>query len=551
MGCRDRTLIKADRRRFFLRFDPFLSARTRPFPPLLRSLYFQSSRVVGWAITLLLILLAGSGWGEMCNAQDGEGAWSEPLQLSTTTPSSWFADVAADSRGGVHVAWDSGIPPRQRYDQGQGMTLYAVRRDGEWSTPNDVALHLYSGVSRPALAVDGADRLHMLYRQQGVRYTQAAAQEAWSARAWSTSHRVSGLQTSYIPDLLVDRTGTIHAVWSEWVPVEQEASAMAAGSPYLADIFYRRSEDGGRTWSEIVNLSRTPDRGSARVHVTLDSRGGIHVSWDEGWDRTSMEGRPESGAYARSLDGGRTWTRPRLFHTPSGDNAQTTVATDDGEGVLLVWRSVSEPQLYFAWSTDRGGTWSAPQPLPGLYARTWISPFDAYDMVTDGEGRIHLIAVGAPERPGPRLPFLAVYHLVWDGEAWSDPEIIARYPGPENPEYPRAAIGGGTHLHVVWFVRPEGVSSTGVQVWYSERDLGLEGVSPLPTWTPTSVTSPSPTALPSPIPSPSPLPRVTSPFVPVGGLYSEADELRILGMALLPIAALVVVAGVWLRGRSR
>lgn len=510
-------------------------------------------RFLGVMIALLLVLMATAGGEEACRAQVGDGGWSTPVHISTTTPSSWFADVVVDSRGEVHVVWDSGYPPQRLEDPGQGLTLYATRRDGVWSTPNDVALHLYTAVSRPALAVDGADRLHMLYRRDGVRYTQAAAEEAESARAWRASHRVSGLRLTYAPDLAVDREGVIHAVWTEWVPVERDPWEVfvSESSPYLSEVFYRRSEDGGQTWSETVNLSRTPNVGSARVHLALDGQGGIHVSWDEGWDRNSMEGQPETGTYAHSLDGGMTWSTSHSFSTPLSDNAQTTVGTDGEQGVLLVWRSVSGSQLYYAWSADRGGTWSEPQPVPGIFARPWISPFDAYDMVTDGEGHIHLVGVGAPEEPGPGLPFLAVYHLVWDGETWSRPEIVTRYPGPENPEYPRIAIGGGTHLHVVWFVRQEGVSSTGLQVWYSERDLGLEEISPLPTWTPMALPSPSPTPPVSIAPSPTPLPFVTSPFVPVSGLYSEWDELMTLGVALLPTFVLIVVAGVWLRRRKK
>lgn len=477
--------------------------------------------------------------------------WSEPLWLSTNTPGSWFPDVAADSQGRVHVVWDSGYPPEGPEDPGIGATMYAVRRDGDWSEPNDIALHLPTAVSRPAITVDGADRLHLVRRGGGVRYMQALAAEAWSAPAWSTSRRVSGLNLAYTPDLVVDDRGVIHVVWEEWVPVElsPEEIFLQQRSPYLADIFYRRSEDGGRHWDPLVNLSRTPNVGSGRVSIALGGVGGIHVGWDEGWDRNSLEGEPRAVAYARSLDAGTTWSDPLVFTHTVDAYAQMTVGTDRASGVLLVWRTLASNRLLYAWSTDEGETFTDPQPLPLLYARPWVSPFDAYDMATDAEGNIHLVAVAASTVPTPTTP-LAVYHISWDGETWAFPDVIALYPGPENPEYPRVAVEGGSRLHVVWFTRPEGVSSVGVQVWYSERDLGIE-VTPAPTWTPT-VTPLPPTPQPSPTPL-SPTPTIApeeDASSMVAPLYTESDELTVLGIAVLPVLLLVVgLSGVLLSRR--
>jgi len=496
------------------------------------------------------LLVVGLFRGTVVYAQGG--GWSEPVRLSTNTPSSWFPDVAVDSQGRVHVVWDSGYPPQGPDDPGTGTTMYAVRRDGEWSEPNDIALHLPTGVSRPAIAVDGVDRLHMVLRGGGVRYTQASAAEAWSARAWSTPHRVSGLNLTYTPDLVVDDRGRIHVVWEEWVPVElsPEEIFLQQRSPYLADVFYRYSDDGGRLWSPAVNLSRTPNVGSGRVDIALDGEGGVHVGWDEGWDRNSLEGDPDAVVYARSLDGGDGWSEPVVFSSTADAYAQMTVGTDGSTGVLLVWRTFLSNRLVYAWSADRGATFSDPRPIPSVFARPWVSPFDAYDMAADGVGNIHLVAVGSSTVPTPTSP-LALYHLTWNGEEWTYPEVIAWYPGPENPEWPRIAVEGGRRLHVVWFTRPEGVVSVGVQVWYSERDLGLE-VTPEPTWTPTPTSTPLPPS-PSPPPPPStptPMPETFTPS-PVASLYTEDDELILLGVAVLPVLLLVAVFGGVILGRRR
>lgn len=505
------------------------------------------------AVVLVAGCLLGAGLFQRTMVVYAQGGgWSEPICLSTNTPSSWFPDVAVDSEGRVHVVWDSGYPPQGPNDPGTGTTMYSVRRDGEWSEPNDIALHLVTGVSRPALAVDGADRLHLALRGGGVRYMQASAAEAWSAQAWSASHRVSGLNLTYTPDLIVDRQGRVHVVWEEWVPVElsPEEVFLLQRSLYLADVFYRRSDDGGEFWRPAVNLSRTPNVGSGRVNIAPDREGGVHVGWDEGWDRNAQEGDPRGVAYAYSLDGGEMWSDPMVFSSTVDAYAQMTVGTDVADGVLLVWRTLASNRLLYAWSTDRGKTFTEPQPIPRLYARPWVSPFDAYDMATDGVGNVHLVAVGASTVPTAATP-LALYHTAWTGEEWTRPEVIAWYPGPENPEYPRIAVEGGSRLHVVWFTRPEGVSSTGVQVWYSGRDLGLE-VIPEPTWTPTPMpVPPPPTSTPSPLPPvPTPMPESFVPS-PVISLYTEDDELAILGAAVLPVLVLIAVFGGFLLSRRR
>ena len=520
---------------------------------------------VGMMLLLAAALAVGSAQGGAVHAQ--AGVWSEPLHLSTTTLGSWFPDVAVDSRGDVHVVWDSTIPPQSLDDPGTGFALYAVRRNGEWSEPNDIALHLLTVAIRPAIAVDRGDRVHFLFRDGPLYYTQAPVADAWSAQAWELHKPVSGLSLTYISDLVVDDRGVIHVVWSEWVPVEltPEEIFLQERSPYLAEIFYRRSEDGGRAWSERVNLSQTPNVGSGHVQIKMDAAGGLHVAWIEGRDQHSGEGEPETVWYVNSRDGGTTWSQPTVFEAPERENAQVAIGLDGGSGVLLVWRSASSskrreptdppriPRIYSTWSTDGGETWAEPQPVPGIYPRGWTTPWDVYDMATDALGRIHLVAVGGAEEPRRDLP-IDLYHLVWDGEGWSDPEMIIRYTQPEGPEYVRVAMEQGRRLHAVWFVRPEGsYSQENMQVWYSERELDVPEVTPIPTWTPTP--APLPTAPPPSPTSLAPTPALGLPSSappPVGDLYTEADDLARLGIALLPVGLVVVVWGLarWWRRRS-
>jgi len=379
-----------------------------------------------------------------------------------------------------------------------------------------------------------------------VYYSQADSEAAFSAHAWRRPHRLSGQGVTYTPGIAVDSQGVIHVVWSEQIPVEMSEEEIFRDnrSPYLSDIFYRWSADGGTTWSAPVNLSHTPNVGSGRVQIRIDTQDIIHVSWDEGWDRNAQGdpagGQPVYGMHVHSLDGGHTWSAPQVFNAPQTDNAQMALGLDNKGGVLLIWRSRELQEIYYTWSEDGGNTWSAVEQVPGIHARPWGSPYDAYDTATDSLGRIHLLAVATTAPPEQNRPPLGVYHLTWDGKAWLEPLLVAHYPGPSNPEYPKIAVGQGNHLYAVWFVRPEGLSTRNMRIWYSELkiDAPLEESVPVPTATATPTTAP--TSTPKPTATPTPALGFEDSGMPEG-LYTESDELVMLAVALSPVLLLVMI----------
>jgi len=218
-----------------------------------------------------------------------------------------------------------------------------------------------------------------------------------------------------------------------------------------------------------------------------------------------------------------------------------TLGLDNDGNVLLVWRSRELGRLYYTWSGDGGIAWSAVKQVPGIYARPWASPYDAYDTATDSLGRIHVLVVATTAPPDQRNPPLGVYHLTWDGKTWLEPQVVAYYPGPSNPEYPKIAIGQGNHLHAVWFVRPEGVSSENLQIWYSELKVDAPPEEPAPTPT-TATAAPAMTPIATPAPTATSLPTLApgNSGLPEG-LYTENDDLARLALALSPVLLVVVV----------
>jgi hypothetical protein len=461
------------------------------------------------------------------------GSWSEPINISHTPDGSWFPDLVVDSQGNVHVVWcETVVPETGSYRE----SVYYTGQDGEeWRKPNDI-VPVSPDIIRNALAIDKLGNLYMTFRYGAVSglnmfFTQAPVSQAWSGAAWSTPHRIDVKGNAYMSDLAIDSRGVIHLVLDDGGDLESKTC------PGCADLYYRRSEDKGLTWSQPVNLSRSPV-GNSREQIKIDSSDTIHVTWDEGWDRLSGIGEATSSNYTFSTDGGRSWSPVMSVTYPDFTVAQLTVGSDGQGGVMLVWRARSRGEVFFQWSTDGGYSWSAPSTIPRIFARPWITRFDMYAMDTDSAGHIHLLMVGRESQQEDSL--LGVYHLIWDGVSWSTPERI--FVGAELfPAYPKIIVHEGNQLHAVWFAREQNMWDDDVnrEVWYSSSQSPAphQAVTPLP-----HPTSKPPTATPRPLPTATPYPTIDAEGTGLpNGLYTESDEVIRLALALSPVALMVLI----------
>jgi PKD repeat protein len=154
--------------------------------------------------------------------------------------------------------------------------------------------------------------------------------------------------------------------------------------PNYHDIEFARSLDGGDTWSAPRNLSNgieAPGGGGFNqgVNIHTGPQGQAYVIWAiyDYWEPTN--GAPEGGiGFAKSLDGGVTWTAPtriqyitgiRRVGTLGGNKTMRTnsfpsMAVDQQTGrIYVVWTnwnvSNNEIDVYMISSADQGNTWSA------------------------------------------------------------------------------------------------------------------------------------------------------------------------------------------------
>lgn len=495
-----------------------------------------------------ILLLEVQGTGQPALAS---GGWSTPFDISNDQ-FGWFPDVAADAQGAVHAIWGSGVLGANRdandpEASSRDLLRYRVLRDGRWSPMNDIAFTCVGGYTvRNSIAASPDGHLHVLFRScTDVSAVSAPAGEAWSAGAWSEPRRLGG---SYYNAIVADSKGVLHAFYNEGLIGTDE------GNRLLSEIFYRRSIDGGQTWTVRANLAQLPG-GDERMQVKVDGRDRVHLVWDHGSDWYLGLDQPDVGVYRRSDDGGETWRDPLFFSTADGPIVQTTLGLA-GDNPIVVYRSANGTDVYYQSSPDGGNTWSPPQIIPGVRARDPIDrALDSYTMATDSAGRVHLVMPGFLE--GSITPIPMLLHLIWNGQSWSAPEIVAAT--INRPMWPRLTVAGGNQLHAVWFSYTDASGWGERRVWHSSTTVDAPALPPTPFSAPSSApgapasplpASPDDQAIPTPrqAPAPSALPdeiRTTPPPSAV----SSTNPLFIYGLALVPVLGLIIAILTLMLGR--
>jgi len=400
-------------------------------------------------------------------AQTEGVVWEVITQVPSPSESnSWFPDLAVDSQGNAHVVWSETGDLGYSNRGGEG-TYYSVWNGKNWMQHVDL-LPPQVDIIRTAITIDDKDQMNLIYDSTppfSLYYKSAPADLAYSVNAWSHSKLVNERSNTYYSDIIA-YGDYLHLVYDDGQFWDQQCYG-------CANIYYQYSPDRGKSWSTAVALYNTTT-GSSRSQIDVDQNGALYVAWDEGWDRLTGLGNPEYGIFMYSGNNGVSWSDPLKVDYPNSTNMQLTVGADGKGGVMLVWRTVdiNYPGLYFTWSQDYGKTWSSPQTIPNFYAREFSNFFDVYDMATDSDGHIHLLAVGYlsagySSMAGGTISPPGLYHLEWDGEGWKKPTTL--YKGAWHPEYPRLVIHNGNELHAVWFLREKMLDETEYhEVWYAK-----------------------------------------------------------------------------------
>lgn len=447
---------------------------------------------------VLVAAVIGSPGGPRAAAETVAPAWSEAREVGPWSDFH-YPSMTAGPGGDIHVFWTD------RRENRFGIATCELG-DGGCATREQVFSGLRFGGHRwvrHAASVDAEGILHLLWRADTDIVHQARAQPGGQAAPWSRAQRVGW---GVYPAIAAARAGVLHAAYDQPAGDEREEPCKAC-----SDIHYRRSADGGLTWSHPVNLS-----GGSGVSIdpgfTLGNGDDVYLHWEEGHDPESGRGEPRGAGVVASWDGGLSWHSRLLLEADETPPQNPVVGVDADGTVVLAYRRGNH--VYFRRSADRGRSWSAEAVIEGLvWARGGGSGGIA--MAADSARSLHLLATG--EVPGPRGA-VAILHLEWNGREWSAPALVA--PAGGGPGRPRLVVSEGNRLLVMWPER-ERLDAAGKR----RQSVAM--------WSAARTTAP-------------PVPPVT--YTRAAPAHADSRGLR---RALEALAALAVVAGVIALARRR
>lgn len=173
------------------------------------------------------------------------------------------------------------------------------------------------------------------------------------------------------PQVAVDTKGVVHLIYF-------------SGKDTDGDIFYVRSEDGGKKFSEPLQVNSQPGSAMAignirGAHLAVGKNGRVHVAWNgSGKAEPKAPGSATPMLYTRLNDAGTAFEPQRnVIQFAVGLDGGGSVAVDGAGNVYVAWHA-PEPgkkgeenrRVWCAHSTDEGKTFAREKPIsaPGTGA---------------------------------------------------------------------------------------------------------------------------------------------------------------------------------------
>ncbi|RMG56236.1 MAG: exo-alpha-sialidase [Acidobacteria bacterium] len=289
----------------------------------------------------------------------GEGLRQPPRLVSESSAGATDPSVAIDPAGTIHVVWEE-------LDRGSNHTIIMYSRresvTGRFASPirlSDPALV----ASDPTIQVDDRGTINVMWTQrqpgsgfQDVFLSRSTDGGESFSEAVNVSQTMSSRVSASAPALAVDGDGNIYASWTQ--------SDLSSGS-LLEDVYFRRSTDGGESFSEAVNVSQVPDSNirAFSSSIAVDDEGNINLLWTQ----LDFNGFSENIFLSRSTDGGETFSAAvnlTQFENAFIQALGAVLGVDGMGNIYVAWTQLDFDRggqdVYFSFSQDGGETFTDP-----------------------------------------------------------------------------------------------------------------------------------------------------------------------------------------------
>jgi len=214
--------------------------------------------------------------------------WCEDKRITNTPNESSMTSIAVDSNNNIYIVWF------EAEENGSALCFTKSTNGGDTWLLSQTITHTNYGTLHggPVIQTDLQNNIHIAWvdnraREKGdtdIRYIKSID----GGNTWEGGVDISGhteLNTtipnawSGMPDMAIDKYNGVHIVWkcSNFSYIEEEGGWKRTSN----DIYYRKSMDGGNTWSSIIRITYAASGGRMNKKADIDNNNILHMVWGD------------------------------------------------------------------------------------------------------------------------------------------------------------------------------------------------------------------------------------------------------------------------------
>lgn len=253
-----------------------------------------------------------------------------------------------------------------------------------------------------------------------------------------------------------------------------------------SNIWVARSNDGGKTfrWQDISLIVGPSMRTKLNFHdkewiATNPVNGDVYCVWAAFATRGAVVANM---VFSRSEDGGRTWTDLKIISEVTNfqlQNQGSYVEVDDRGRIHVVWIDYGVNQIVYCYSDDRGETFTTPRPIapveplprtiPGNSYRTPTMPAMAVDRNPESPyyGSVYVVYPTSNSTPESVNGDIMMVFSRDRGSTWSEPTRVNNDSTTADQFFPAVAVSENGLVHVVFYDRRDDPENRLIHLYYA------------------------------------------------------------------------------------
>ncbi len=239
-----------------------------------------------------------------------------------------------------------------------GQIYFHARQESGWSEPSAIRDTDWGTFTYRAFAADTAGNFYCAWRDfRAGNFDIYFSSSHDGGKTWNANVRLDDDQAGQEQNecaLIAAPQGVLYAFWTD-----------NRDPRTLFDVYSSFSHDGGKTWHPGIKVNDdTTHSFQVSPQAVIDDKGIVYAAWRDYRDQGASGDLNANIYFSRSEDGGKSW-RPnvRVSHARFGHNWFPALHLDAEARLHCLWMSSEDNpafDIFHSYSSDGGQTWSPP-----------------------------------------------------------------------------------------------------------------------------------------------------------------------------------------------